>query len=129
MHISPEELMKLYAPLSEKDVEIAMLRKQLEELRSQAGETEIKQDDPKYVCLEVDRMCEVLAMMKGNTKLVSVVFVCMLKMMPEGIPQGVIKRMLAAASLENIPYSIASSGDVNVFGTYNNIEKNNNVNF
>ena len=127
MQLSTDEFMKLQGTMTDKDIEIALLRKELEQLRSKmasAGDVAVGTSN---ITLHMDNVCKVLGELKGNVKLVSFLFLAIQKMMPEGIPMGVMKRMVEAASLEGFPVSIVAAGDLNVLGTYNNVHGNDNV--
>ena len=53
MQITPEEFMKLCAPISERDAEIATLRKELEQFRGRAGEVVETQADARHRGIQV----------------------------------------------------------------------------
>ena len=129
MQITPEEFMKLCAPISEKDAEIATLRKELEQFRGRAGEVVEMQADANFITLKIENVCQVLNELKGNPNHVSLLLVGLLKMMPQDISMAVVQRMRAAASLESIPLNLIASGDLNVQGVLNIIKENNNVHF
>lgn len=130
LSITPEEYIKLQESASAKDVEMAMLRREVEWLRMQVsagGEAPVT--DPAFITLKVENVCKVLDGLKGNPNLVALLFLSLMKMMPEGTPPQTVERMMAAASLDNLPLTITTTGDMNVLGTYNNVTGNANVNF
>ena len=129
MQITPEEFMKLCAPISERDAEIATLRKELELFRGRAGEVVEMQADANFITLKTEKICQVLNELKGNPTYVGILFVGLLKMMSKDISMAVVQRMLASASLECIPLNLIASGDLNVQGVLNIIKENNNVHF
>ena len=127
--ITLEELMKLQQSLSQKDIEIALLNREVEELRNKEGSPGDAHADGNFITLNLDNVCKVLSELKGRPDLVAFLYFVLQKMMPEGMPVLALQRMLAAASLENAPANIVAAGDVNVHGTYNNVHGNDNVNF
>ena len=100
---SIEELMKLQQSVSAKDIEIALLRKELEQLRMQVGDGGNAQTDANFLCLKLENVCKVFDGLKGSPNLTSFLFLILHKMMPEGMPACAVQRMLAAASLETFP--------------------------
>lgn len=127
--ISVDELMKLQQATSEKEAELAMLRRELEWYRAQGQAGGEAPADPKRINLTMDNVCKVLGELKGNPSLVAFLFLSLMKMMPEGVPPQTMQRMMAAASLEGLPLNITTTGDMNVLGTYNNVTGNANVSF
>lgn len=128
MQITPEEFMKLCAPMSEKDMEIVTLRKELEQFRVQTGGTCEMKDDANFITLKIENVCKVLSELKGSPNLVSFLFLGLLKMMPKDISSAVVQRILASASLESIPLNLTALGDIRIDGNYNNIHDNDSVN-
>ena len=127
---TPEEYIKLQESASAKEVELAMLRREVEWLRAQAGAGgEMPVADPAFITLKVEDVCKVLDGLKGPPQLVALLFLSLMKMLPEGTPLQTVECMMAAASLDNLPLSISTTGDMNVLGTYNNVTGNANVNF
>ncbi len=126
---SIEELMKLQQSVSAKDIEIALLRKELEQLRIQIGDGGNAQTEPDFITLKLENVCKMFNELKGSPNLVSFLFLCLLKMLPKDTSMGTLQRLLSVASLENIPLNLTAAGDMNVQGTLNIIKENNNVNF
>lgn len=128
MEITPEELMKLCTPISEKDIEIAMLRKELEELRSQVSTSGKVQPDTGTITIKTENICKILKKLEGSPNSVAFLFLCLMKMKPEGLNQNTLLKILEAASLESFPIKLTANGDMNVEGNYTHITGNNNVN-
>jgi len=129
MQLSPDEFMKLQGSISDKDIELAMLRKEVEHLRCQAIAEGNAQTDSKFITLPMENVCRVLRDLKGSPNLVSFLFLALQKMMPaDGVSAGAVQRMLAAASLESTPLGISAQGDIRVEGNYNHLHDNDNVN-
>ena len=126
---SIEELMQLQQSVSAKDIEIAVLRKELEQLRMQTGDGGNVQTDTNFLSIKLENVCKVLHELKGSPNLVSFFFLCLLKMMPEGMPVCAVQRMLAAASLETLPLNLTAKGDIRIEGNYNDVKGNGSVNF
>ena len=123
-----EELMKLQQSLSQKDIEIALLKKEVEELRNKVGTPENAPTDGKFITFNVDHVCEVLEGLRGKPGWVSFLYLALLKMMPEGMPVLASQRMQAAASLESLPINLTAKGDIRIDGNFNHIHDNDSVN-
>lgn len=128
LSITIEELMKLQESLSQKDIEIALLRKELEELRNKVGAAGEVTDDSNFLTFKLDNICKVFEELKGNANHVAFLFFVLLRMMPEGMSPAVVQRLMAAASLGSLPINLMAKGDINIDGNYNNIHGNDNVN-
>lgn len=126
--IAIEELMKLQQSLSQKDIEMALLRKELEELRNKVGAAGEVTGDRNFLTFKLDNICKVFEELKGNADHVAFLFFVLLRMMPEGMPPAVVQRFMAAASLGSLPVNLMAKGDINIDGNYNNIHGNDNVN-
>ena len=125
--ISIEELTQLQNSISHKDVEIAMLRKEVEQLRKQPVIQGGTENDAFIIPLRLENVCKVFRLLKGNSALSSSLFLALLKMVPEGVSEGMMKCIVDAASLESFPMSITAQGDVHVDGNFNDIHNNDNV--
>ena len=123
-----EELMKLQQSLSQKDIEIALLKKEVEELRNKVGTPENAPTDGQFITLNLDNVCKVIEKMRGKPGWVSFLYLALQKMMPDGMPVLASQRMQAAASLESLPINLMASGDIRIDGNYNNIHDNDSVN-
>ena len=123
-----EELMKLQQSLSQKDIEIALLKKEVEELRNKVGTSENAPTDGQFITLNLDNVCKVIEKMKGNPGWMFFFCYFLRQMMPEGMPVLASQRMQAAASLERLPINLMASGDIRIDGNYNNIHDNDSVN-
>lgn len=123
-----EELMKLQQSLSQKDIEIALLKREVEELRNKVGAAGNAPADGKFITFNVDHVCEVLEGLRGKPGWVSFLYLALQKMMPDGMPVLASQRMQAAASLESLPINLMASGDIRIDGNYNNIHDNDSVN-
>lgn len=123
-----EELMKLQQSLSQKDIEIALLKKEVEELRNKVGTPENAPTDGQFITLNLDNVCKLIEGLKGNPLLVGFLCYFLQKMMPEGMPGYALQRIDAVASLESLPFNMTASGDILIEGDYKHIHDNNKVN-
>ena len=123
-----EELMKLQQSLSQKDIEIALLKKEVEELRNKVGTPENAPTDGQFITIKLDNVCKFFEGLRGSLGHVSFLAFALQKMMPEGMPVLASKRMLAVASLESLPINLMASGDIRIDGNFNHIHDNDSVN-
>ena len=123
-----EELMKLQQSLSQKDIEIALLKKEVEELRNKVGTSENAPTDGQFITLKLDNVCKVIEKMKGNPGWMFFFCYFLRQMMPEGMPALASKRIDAVASLEGPSINFTTSGDIRIDGNFNNIHDNDSVN-
>lgn len=123
-----EELMKLQQSLSQKDIEIALLKKEVEELRNKVGTPENAPTDGQFITLNLDNVCKVIEKMKGNPGWMFFFCYFLRQMMPEGMPALASKRIDAVASLEGPSINFTTSGDIRIDGNFNSIHDNDSVN-
>ena len=116
MQLSTDEFMKLHGSMTEKDIEIALLKKQVEELRNKVGAAGNAPEDGKFITFNVDHVCEVLEGLRGKPGWVSFLYLALQKMMPEGMPVLASQRIQAAASLESLPINLMANGDIRIDG-------------
>lgn len=136
MTLTTDDFFKIQAELSAKDVQIAMLQREVDRLteenqrlaRNAAAQQPAERPDGQYITLDIEAVCRVLRGLP-NVQLITFLYAALRKMLPADAPPEVIRQITDSVSLTVSPgVNITAEGDVNVAGNLNHVHDNEQVN-
>ena len=137
MQLSTDEFFNIQSQLSDKDIQIAELRREVDRLTKEnerlhqnaLSPSAGMETDSQFITLKLDTVCKFLRNLHDNYQ-ISLLFTALQKMMPADTSPEAIRQITDSVSLDiNPSVNISAEGDVNVAGDFNHVHHNEQVNY
>lgn len=137
MQLSTDEFFNIQSQLSNKDIQIAELRREVDRLTKEnerlhqnaLSPSAGMETDSQFITLKLDTVCKFLRNLRDGYQ-ISILFTALQKMMPADTSPEAIRQITDSVSLDKDPsVNISAAGDVNVAGDFNHVHHNKQVKF